>query len=241
MGLSITLKTGRIAAVLLCLGLLPAVGAPLPPPGTDDSVDAVTVKDEVAYAVRGDQIDLLTNALQLPFEVVVDTNGTFTVADGKERKLRDGQLLRRDGWILDPAGSIEPVFDHVAMHRGGVIVVRDGEAAPLGEPMRFPNNLLIGPDAWCYYPFGAHARLADGQLFRLDGSPVFARDTATLKNGHVVLQKDGALLSRMPIQITGMNDGTKVRGDGLIMQPDGGMFQLQEGETVLIEGRAARR
>jgi hypothetical protein len=34
------------------------------------------------------------------------------------------------------------------------------------------------------------------------------------------------------VEGTGMNDGTKVRGDGFIMEPSGGTFQLQEGETV---------
>ncbi len=240
-GLSVTLNASRIAAALLWLGLLPAICAAAPAARTDNTVEAVLVKSEQVFAVRGEQLELLIEPLRLPYEVVVNPNGIFTVGDGKERRLQEGQLLRRDGWIQSADGSIEPVFDHVVMSAGRVMVVRDGDAAPLSETIRFGNNLQIAPDAWCDYPSGAHARLADGQLFRLDGSSIFARDTAALKNGQLVLQKDGKLISRSPLQITGMNDGTKVRGDGYIIEPDGTTLQLQEGQTVLIEGRAARR
>jgi hypothetical protein len=81
----------------------------------------------------------------------------------------------------------------------------------------------------------------DGQLFRLDGTAIVPKDTVTLKNGRVVVQRDGSLISLSPVQIMGMNDGTRVRGDGLIQNPDGTTVQLHEGQTILVEGVIVRR
>ena len=229
----------RITCVLFCAGLLPVVCAPSLQAQTDDSVDGVTVKGEKVYCIRGEQLEVLMDDLKLPFDVEVNTNGYFKVASGQERKLEEGQVLRRDGWLLNPDGSVWPVFDYVAMKEGKVIVVRDGQAETLTEPMTFPNNLNIAPDGSCVYPNGSRARLADGQLFRLDGTSILTKDTVTLKNGRAVLQKSGTLITLMPSQIMGMNDGTRVRWDGTIMNRDGTMTQLREGQTVLIEGVAS--
>jgi len=230
----------RVTCVLFCLGFLPVVCAPSVQAQADNQVDGVTVKDEKAYALRGDQLEVLNDVLKLPFEIEVNTNGIFKVAGGKERKLEAGQVLRRDGWLLNPDGSVQPVFDHVAMKAGKVIVVRDGQTGTITEPMTFPNNLVIAPDASCVYPNGGRSRLADGQLFRLDGTSIPARDAATLKNGQVVVQKDGTLISLLPTQIMGMSDGTRVQGDGSIKQRDGTVTQLRDGQTILIEGAATR-
>ena len=185
-------------------------------------------------------MEVLNDVLKLPFEIEVNTNGVFKVAGGKERKLKAGQVLRRDGWLLNPDGSVQPVFDHVAMMAGKVMVVRDGQAGTITEPMTFPNNLTIAPDGSCVYPNGSRSRLADGQLFRLDGTSIPGRDAATLKNGQVVVQKGGTLISLLPNQAMGMSDGTRVQGDGSIRQRDGTVTPLREGQTVLFEGAASR-
>ena len=229
----------RFAGLLLCVGLL-AGGVSLRAQ-TDDSVDAAAVKGQSAYGVRGEDWQMLQAMLKFPLEVEINTNGEFTVAGGKVRKLLEGQLLLRDGWIVYPSGSIEPVVDHVGMNAGRVIVVRDGVATPLTDRMTFPNGLGISPDGWADYPSGSHARLADGQLFRMDGSPIPAKDTVTLKGGVVVVEKDGSLIRLVSNQIMGMNDGTKVQGDGFLVKPDGTTIRLYEGETVFVEGRAARQ
>jgi hypothetical protein len=184
-------------------------------------------------------LELLTDNLKLPFDIEVNTNGSFKVGNGQERKLEEGQVLRRDGWLLNRDGSTWPVFDYVAMKEGKVIVVRDGQAETLTAPTTFPGNLKIAPDGSCVYPNGSSARLADGQLFRLDGTSVPAKDTVTLKNGRVVVQKSGTLISLMPSQIMGMNDGTRVHGDGTIENRDGTITQLNEGQTVFIPGAAS--
>ena len=171
------MKTSRIFYLTL---LVAATGFSLQAQ-TDSQVDGVTVKDQQVYAMRGDKLELLADNLKFPFAVEVITNGCFTVGQGKVRTLQAGQILRRDGWLLHPDGSVAPVFNHVTMQGGVVKVVRDGVAAPLVQPMNFTNGLSLAPDGACAYPDGAHTRLMDGQLFRLDGTPVAAKDTITLK------------------------------------------------------------
>lgn len=237
--LSVMLNMNRIACVLFCLGFLPVVCAPSLQAQTDNQVDGVTVKGENVYCIRGEQLEVLMDNLKFPFDIEVNTNGYFKVASGQERKLEEGQVLRRDGWLLNQDGSIWPVFDHVAMKEGKVVVVRDGRAEMLTESMAFPNKLNIAPDGSCVYPDGSRARMVDGQLFRLDGTSIPAKDTVTLKNGRVVVQKSGTLISLMPSHIMGMNDGTRVQWDGTIINRDGPMTRLREGQTVLIEGAAS--
>lgn len=208
---------------------------------TGGGVDGVTVKAQKVYSISGDKLEVLADNLKFPFNVEVCTNGDFKVGKGKARNLQEGQVLRRDGWLLKQDGSVEPVFDHVVMKEGAVQVVRDGQAEPLAKPMSCANGLSLVPDGSCVYPDGARTRLMDGQLFQLDGTPIAAKDTISLKNGGVVVQKEGTLIRLSPVQIMGMNDGTRVRGDGLIQKPDGSSSQLREGQTILIEGALLSR
>jgi hypothetical protein len=220
---------------LLCLLLLSLVWAPVLQAQVADSVDGVTIKDGQPYAMQGDNLEPLTQNLEFPLDIEVTTNGTFKVAKGKERNLLEGQVIQHDGWLLSPDGSIEPVFDHVAM-QGKVFLVRDGESQELTNQMTFPNGLNINPDGTCLYPDGSNTRLMDGQLFQLDGTPILSKDTISMKNGQVVVQKEGKMISILPWQTTGMNDGTTVRGDGLIQKKDGTQSHLVEGQTILVDG-----
>jgi hypothetical protein len=235
------LNMKRIVCALFCQCFLALVCVPSLQAQTGDPADGVTVKDDKVYRMHGGQLEVLADSLKLPFDVEVDANGNFKVANGKERKLEAGQVIRSDGWLSKPDGSVQPVFDHVAMKAGRVIVVRDGQGAPLTESMTFSNNLRVTPDGSCVYPDGSRSRLADGQLFRLDGTSIPAKDAVTLINGQVVVQKDGTLIPLKPVQIIGMNDGTTVRGDGFIQKRAGAPTPLREGQTVLIEGLIIRR
>lgn len=202
-----------------------------------DEVEGVTMKDGQLYALQNDALKPLTEPLELPFDVEVNTNGNFKVGkDGKERQIKEGQVVRRDGWLLNSDGSVQPVFDHVMMKNGRVFVVRDGEATALSKTMDFPNGMSIKPDGHGSNLPGGQLRLRDGQLFRLDGTPIPARDTVSMKNGKVVVQKDGTLIPLQPNQIMGMSDGTRVQGDGTIQKHDGTTFDLNEGETILLDG-----
>jgi hypothetical protein len=153
----------------------------------------------------------------------------------------EGQEILREGWLLNPDGSIQPVIDHVAMKAGKVMVVRDGRSEALGNPLTFPNNMTVAPDGTCTDSSGKRFRLVDGQLFQLDGAPLPAKDAVTLKNGRVVVQKDGSTITLAPVQIMGMNDGTRVRGNGVIEKQNGTTIQLTEGQTILIEGLYIKR
>jgi hypothetical protein len=199
------------------------------------SVDGVQYKGGQVYCLRGDELEPLTSkTIKLPFDVEVSTNGTFKVGEGKERKLGEGQIIRSDGWVVSPDGSVQPVFDHLAMLAGKALLVRDGQSSALTEPMRLPNNWTIDPDEWCTLPDGRRTRLTDGDLFDLDGSPIPSKDAATLINGRVVMQRNGALIPLQPEQISGMNEGSRVSGDGTVTRQDGSTARLVEGRTVLF-------
>src|ERR1043166_1122177 len=43
--------------------------------------------------------------INLPFGIVVETNGTFTVKGGKVRTLEEGDVLGADGRLIRPDGS----------------------------------------------------------------------------------------------------------------------------------------
>jgi hypothetical protein len=201
-----------------------------------DGADAVTVKDKQAYAMQGDRQEALTAELNFPDEVVVNTNGSFKVGKGKERELQAGQVLRRDGWLVNQDGSAEPVVDHLAMKEGKAYVVRDGQATPLKATMVFPNGMSVAPDGYGSGFPGGRNRLLDGQLFRLNGASIPGKDTVAMKNGRVVVKKDGTQIPLAPPSVMGMNDGTRVGGNGVIQKQDGSTIQLREGQTVLIDG-----
>jgi hypothetical protein len=57
----------------------------------------------------------------------------------------------------------------------------------------------------------------------------------------VVVQRDGTLIPLSPIQIMGMNDGSRVQGDGFVRNHDGTVFRLREGRTIFIDGALVRR
>jgi hypothetical protein len=201
-------------------------------------------------------MEVVTNTVTLPFEVEVTTNGTFTVAGGKVRKLAVGQIIRNDGWLVKTNGMVEPIIDHVAAVTNMVILRRDGHEEGLTEQMVFPNGLIVNPDGSCTYPGSAPSRLAEGQLFRFDGKAIHVMDAVTLINGKVMVQKDGgtpfyvAPLIAVGIAVTtvgvavgaiGMCDGTLVKADGTMRRRDGSITVLREGHTVLIESFAPRR
>jgi hypothetical protein len=203
--------------------------------------DAVMVKDGKTYFVQNDQPELLSYNLQFSHNITVTTNGTFSVGTGKDRLIASGQNLRRDGWLVNSDGSVEPAFDHVMMKAGQVLVVRDGDSSTLSQTMTFPNNLVLQPDGSCVYPDGRRSRLIDGQLFQLDGTPLAGRDTVTMIGGKVVVQKNGSLITLQPVQLMGMEDGTRVFGSGRIEKLDGTVIQLKEGKTILLQGVIVRQ
>lgn len=227
------MKLNQFSLIVLLLALL---GFMLPTAVLAEA-DGVTVKDKQVYVVQDGHLTPLTENLEFPSEITVSTNGTFRIGkDGQDRQIADGQLLRRDGWLVNADGSVTPAVDHVVMSRGQVCVVRDGESTALDHTMVFTNGMTVNPQGFGSQLPGGQLRLADGQLFRLDGTPIPARDTISMKDGRVVVQKSGTLIPLASVQIMGMADGTRVHGDGRVVKPDGTTIQLQEGQTILVEG-----
>jgi hypothetical protein len=221
--------SGRILALLFagCAGLSIVRAG---------EVSAVTRKGDQMLVVQGDRTEPMTADVTLPHDVKVMTNGTFTVKDGKPRDFKDGDRLGVDGMMMSPSGRIEPVFDHITKKKADVVIVRDGQSQPLRQSFAFPDGSRVSPDATVRLPDGSVRRLLDGQLLTLSGVVIPAKDTISLQNGKVTLQKDGSLLSVPPGRSMMMNDGTKVFGNGTVIRPDGSQFKLTEGQIVTVEG-----
>ena len=199
--------------------------------------EGVIVRTNRTLLQRGNEWTLLTADMTLPGGIQVFTNGTFRVNEGKERNLKEGQVLRADGYLLNPDGSVVPVWDHIAMIGARVMVFKDGEGEGLTTALTLPDGSIINPDGSYLRPNGRYSRLVDGQLLTLEGASLAGLDTISFRNGRVVVYKAGALIPlQSPNVIMGMYDGTRVRGDGLITFHDGTTTQLSEGQTMTVPG-----
>jgi len=199
-------------------------------------VDQVRVVDGALIAVDGGETFTPTNRVVMPFDIMVMTNLTYTVNAGSERKLLEGQILNKDGTLQSPDGSLMPVMDHITQKNGKVMAFKDGVLAAVSGEMQLADGSRVLADGTYIKKNGERIRLVDGQLIKLDGSALAATDTATLKGGKVVVQKDGSSLTLRPTQSLMMSDGSKVLGDGTVINKDGTATKLVEGEVLKIEG-----
>ena len=220
---------------ILILQILLASDSALLLARANSSGDEVTCRTNATLVRSTGDWKPLESELKMPGGIQVFTNCTFQINEGKKRTLQEGQILRSDGNLLDPDGSIMPVFDHIVM-KGKIWVFKDGEGAPLSDPLTLPDGSTLNPDGTYTRP-GRSARLVDGQLLSLDGAPMAGLDTISLVGGKVVVYKGGALIPLEPAnKIMGMNDGTRVSGSGEIYWRDGTTTQLTEGQTITVEG-----
>ena len=203
-------------------------------------VDRVTFKGGKVLVPQEGKLTEAIADTALANEVVVKTNGVFTVGKGKTRQLREGQVIDAQGMLSSPDGTVVPVFDHIALRKGRVEIVTDGEAKTLTREHALPNGAKVLPDGTLRQG-GNLKRLLDGQLLRLDGNAVASTDTASLLNGKVVLYKDGGKTELRRGQTMAMSDGTKVSGDGYVIRPDGTRVPLKEGETLKLPGVLSSR
>lgn len=207
---------------------------------TTNAVDKVQFQGGQVRTWPGGKTLLAPDEAALPFEVVVKTNGTFTVQGGKRRSLLEGESIGKDGLLTKADGTTQPVVDHAAYQRGRLVVVKDGEAGAAPAPVKLADGTTIYPEGKVTSPGGASRRLLDGEVFRLQGGALPARDTITLQDGKVKVQKDGSLLTVEPGRSIMMNNGTKVFGNGKVIQADGTETQLAEGQIFIIEGVVTR-
>jgi len=208
---------------------------------TSDSARSVTVKSRKLLVSTGGEFTVTTNLVKLPFDIVVSTNLTYRVGKGKDRPFEEGQILNADGMLLNPDGTTYPVYDHVTMSRNQIRVMKDGDYSNLSGSMKLGDGSIISDDCYVKRSTGARFRLLDGQYFRLSGAAVASKDTISLRNGRVVVQKDGSSFSVARGATLMMNDGTKVFGEGYVIKRDGSRADLAEGQTLTVEGVVVRR
>ena len=230
--------------VLLALSLLPAASAAdqtSKANKSDKEVQSVFVQKGVLQAVVDGKPVEATNEITFPKDIVILTNGTFTVAGGKERLLQEGQVLTPDGMLTSPNGSIVPVEDHLTAQAGRVLLVKDGESQPLSAVFTLKNGTRVSPDGKMVTARNAFKRLLDGQVIRLSEPTVEATDTAQLDKGKVILYKDGGRMELRPGQVMAMSDGSRVNGNGLVMLVNGTTVSLKEGELYKFPGAGDNR
>lgn len=200
------------------------------------TVERVFLKQGALFMVEGGKSLPVTNDLTLPHGIKVTTNGTFQVQEGKERPLLEGQELGADGMLTSPDGTLRPVFDHIAFVKGQPMIMKDGDLSPVENYLDLPDGRRITPDGYVTTKSGAPRKLLDGETIELTGKALPATDTITLKDGAVIVQKDGSSFEVPPGRTLMMNDGTKVFGDGTILMKDGTKKDLSPGEIVKVEG-----
>ena len=230
------MKTRQICLGLcfaLCWLLLGGAGAQA---ASSPPVERVLKKEAKMLVAQNGQNTEMKEQILLPNDIKVMTNGTFRVQGGKERTLAEGQSISSDGWLASPDGSLMPVVDHILMKNGHALLVKDGESSALTQAMTLGNQTRIEPDGSVQTPDGRLLRLLDGQMYKLDGSLIQTKDTISLKNGKVMVQKDGSAFDVPSGRSLMMNDGTKVFGDGTVVMKDGSRVTLAEGQIIVVTG-----
>ena len=203
-------------------------------------IERVQFKDGNVHVWPGPQVLTAPDQATLHFSIIVQTNGSFTVNGGKARQLQEGEILSADGMLTKPDGSITAVMDHATLNRGRVMVMKDGDVSELTSILRLGNGTSISPDGKITPGTGSPRRLLDGELFRLEGGSLPARDSVTMQSGRVSVQKDGSKLNVEPGRSIIMNDGTKVFGDGTVVKFNGERIVLTDGQTLALDGVVTR-
>jgi hypothetical protein len=190
----------------------------------------------LTYAIKQGATNLLDKPVKLAASVQLQTNAVFQVGKGKERTLREGQILLADGFLMGMDGSLAPVFDHYAMRNGEFRVCRDGVESRVASPVLLPSGDRIDSTGWIRRPNGSSTRLIDGELLALNGQPLPSWDVVSKLDGQLRIQKEGALVVVPSGRSLMMNDGTKVLTDGTLVSSSGSIRGLSVGEYVLLPG-----
>ena len=234
------LTSGAAALVWLMWSVVQVAAA------DSENVDRVQMQAGHMFVVLDGRTMPMTEEVLFPHQIRVSTNGTFMVQGRRPRPLKEGQILGADGMLLSPNGRIEPVLDHLALTAGKTVLSTDGDTRQAHRDIRLGNGARLTPDRVLLGPNGSWMRVIDGQLLTPAGASIPAQDTISLRDGKVIVQKDGPLadgsLLTLPLDRSlMMNDGTKVFGDGTVVAPDGAATRLSEGQTLVIEGVIKRR
>jgi hypothetical protein len=220
-----------IALSSVCLGQAPSSAT---------RVEKVRFQQGKVIVSPGNHVLMAPDEATLPLSIVVKTNGTFTVKGGNPRSLQEGDSLDSDGMLSRADGTISPVIDHVSRNRGRVTILKDGQSSEPRETVRLADGTTVTPEGKITTPNGNSRRLLDGEIFKLEGGSVAARDTITKQDGRVKVQKDGRTITIEPGRNITMNDGTKVFGDGTVIKVGGQQVSLTEGQVITIDGVVTR-
>ena len=229
------MKPGIITIVL---GSLLGAGAVSVAHAADNApqVDLVVMKDGKPTLQVDGEFKPLEKDLALTPAITVLTNGTFTVHEGSPRELKEGQTLRKDGMLLNPNGTIATVEDHAILLKGKVWIYQNGSGAPLQTEFAMPDGTRISATGQIRTASGEFRRMVEGQMFKLTGEALPTKDSVTMRNGTVFVQKEGTQFAIKPRQSIMMNDGTKVYGSGKLENRDGATQTVAEGQVILLPG-----
>jgi hypothetical protein len=209
-------------------------------PAASNAIDKVQFKGGNVILQPGGGVLMAPREVSFPSSIVIKTNGTYTVGGGRTRTLQEGETLGSDGMLLKPDGTTAPVVDHVTYQRGRVLLFKDGVASEPRQSVTLADGTNISPDGKVTPRTGSPRRLLDGEIFQLSGTALPARDTVTMQNGRVQVQKDGSSLTVEPGRSVMMNDGTKIFGDGRIVKSNGTESKVTEGQIHTLDGVVTR-
>src|SRR6266404_2614415 len=201
------------------------------------NLDYITMKGGEVFVVKSDQPEKLDKELDLPGGLSVSTNGVVKT-QGKEVELKEGQKLTLDGYWLGDDGLLVPFQDHYTLKDGKVYFVQNGMFKPVNEEVVFKNGVRLKTDGTINTSSGMVLRLQSGQMLSPDGEPLQAKDHVMMKDGKLLIQRDGAFVTLAPGTLMGMSDGTKVKSDGTIITQGGQTFTLKEGDRLTLDGAA---
>ena len=201
-----------------------------------DGPEFFLFKDGKVWAGQANKITPLEIDTELPNHIGISTNGTFKVGSYSPRRFAEGEILDADGMLIDPNGKLAPIIDHVAIDAGRTVSSVNADSAIMGQDIQLGTDKVLTTDRVLLGGEHGWMRVIDGLLFTPDGKTIPARDTITLREGKVVVQKEGTQLAIDSGRSIMMNEGTKVLGDGRVISPDGQATQLVEGQIIIIEG-----
>jgi hypothetical protein len=66
--------------------------------------------------------------------------------------------------------------DHIMMENSRVMIMKNGERAPLDEDFTMPDGTRVAPDGTVRMPDGATRMMEEGEMMLLQGEPAGAED-----------------------------------------------------------------
>lgn len=200
------------------------------------SNDYLVLKKEQVNVHKSGKSEVISEKIELSNGSTVSTNGIVTLKNGTEKQLAEGQKLTLDGFLIAADGRLVTLEDHVTLQRGVVTLVKNGVSTPSPAGVTLSDGTRVLPRGVIIQPNGKRSRLLDGQMLNLGGGTLPANDFITVKNGGVVIQKDGAIYKLRGRRTMMMADGTKVFSTGLILNRNGAKTRLKEGQRFNLDG-----